>query len=232
MSDNQGGASGGTSDGASGGTSGGTSGGAGNDEGFELLSAPPTAPDISGQLTPRTGAGLPKVTLALVGTVLAVGGFIGGIAVGKSSADSSNKNSNSAATGAARTRGGFGNGQFGANGGQSGGATGGQSGQNGRGGTVTGTVTAVNGSTLTITDATGKQVTVDTNGQTTITIGKTGAVSDLASGAQVTVVGTPDSSGRITARSVLSGIGNFGFPGGRGSRTPSPSASSPGGSNG
>ncbi|NUR59536.1 MAG: hypothetical protein HOV87_12845 [Catenulispora sp.] len=194
---------------------------------FELLSAPPTAPDISGQLKARSGGGLPKVTLALIGVVLAVGGFVGGIAVGKSNADSKKSANTTNAGSTGRSRGGF-------TGGQNGGAgtTGGQNGQFGRGGTVTGTVTAVNGSTLTVTDNTGKQVTVDTTGQTTITIGKTGALSDLANGAQVTVIGTPDGSGTITARSVLSGIPNFGFPGGRGNRTPSSSASSPGGSNG
>lgn len=207
------------------------SGNSSNNEGFELLSTAPSAPDISGQLKPRSGAGLPKVTLALVGTVLAVGGFVGGIAVGKSSADSSSKNTNPAAAGAAgRARGQFGTG--GQTGGTTGGQNGGQNGQFGRGGTVTGTVTAVNGTTMTITDAAGKTVTVDTDGQTTVTIGKTAALSDLTNGEQVTVIGTPDSSGKITARSVLSGISNFGFPGGRGNRTPSPGASSPGGSNG
>ncbi|NUP50713.1 MAG: hypothetical protein HOW97_25890 [Catenulispora sp.] len=201
-------------------------GGTGGNEDFELLSAPPTAPDIAGQLKARSGGGLPKVTLALIGVVLAVGGFVGGIAVGKSNADSTkstNTNANAAA-GGARTRGGF-------TGGQNGG-TGGQNGQFNRGGTVTGTVAAVNGTKLTVTDSTGKQVTVDTNAQTTVTIGKTGALTDLANGSEVTVIGTPDSSGTITARSVLSGISNFGFPGGRGNRTPSPGASSPSGSNG
>ncbi|NUR57642.1 MAG: hypothetical protein HOV87_02880 [Catenulispora sp.] len=214
MSENQGDQGAGT---------GGSNGSADGGE-FELLSAPPTAPDISGQLKARpAGAGLPKVTLALIGVVLAVGGFVGGIAVGKSNADSKQTTNTTAAGGSTRTRGGFGGGQNGGTG---------QNGQFGRGGTVTGTVTAVNGTTLTVTDSSGKQVTVDTNGQTTVTIGKTGALSDLANGSTVTVVGTPDSSGKITARTVLSGISNFGFPGGRGNRTPSPSASSPGGSNG
>lgn len=199
------------------------SGTSGHEE-FELLSAPPTAPDISGQLKARGGAGLPKVTLALIGVVLAVGGFVGGIAVGKSNADSGKTTNTANPAGAGRTRGGF-------TGGQNGG-TGGQNGQFGRGGTVVGTVTAVNGSTLTVTDNTGKQVTVDTTGQTTITIGKTGALSDLTTGSPVTVIGTPDGSGTITARSVLSGITNFGFPGGRGNRSPAPSASSSSASNG
>jgi ABC-type Fe3+-hydroxamate transport system substrate-binding protein len=202
-------------------------GGTGENEDFELLSAPPTAPDISGQLKTRGGGGLPKVTLALIGVVLAVGGFVGGIAVGKSNADSNKSTNTNTAAGGTRSRGGFTGGQNGGTGGTSG-----QNGQFARGGTVTGTVTAVDGTKLTITDSTGKQVTVDTNAQTTVTIGKTGALTDLANGAQVTVVGTPDSSGTITARSVLSGISNFGFPGGRGNRTPSPGASSPGGSNG
>ncbi|GAA2036790.1 hypothetical protein GCM10009839_42320 [Catenulispora yoronensis] len=228
MSENQAGQSAG--DGTGTGT--GSESGTGNDE-FELLSTAPSAPDIAGQLKARNGGGgLPKVTLALIGVVLAVGGFVGGIAVGKSNTDSTKTTNNAATgTGANRARG-FGNGQYGGTNGPSG-APSGANGQFGRGGTVTGKVTAVNGSTLTITDSTGKQVTVDTDGQTTITIGKTGALSDLADGSEVTVIGTPDSSGKITARSVLSGISNFGgFGGGRGARTPSASASSPGGSNG
>ena len=183
-----------------------------NEEEFELLAAPPAAADLSGELKARAGAGISKVTLALLGTILAVGGFVGGIAVGKangsSSSSSASKSTNAANPGpggSTRSRG-----QFGQNGGR---------------GTLTGTLQSVSGTTLTILDPTGKTVTVDTNDQTTVTIGKTGALSDLATGSQVTVLGTPESSGKITARSVLSGISGLGFGGGRGTRTPSPSSS-------
>ena len=81
-----------------------------NDAEFELLSQAPSAPDITGQLKPARsgGAGIPKVTLGLIGAVLLAGGFVGGIAVGKSNASSSSssKPSNTAA-GGARTRGGY-----------------------------------------------------------------------------------------------------------------------------
>lgn len=196
---------------------------------FELLSTAPSAADISGQLKPARsgGAGIPKVTLGLIGAVLLAGGFVGGIAVGKHSSSSSSSPSNAA--NGARARGGYG-GAFGGTGGAAGGASGGTGA--GRGGAVTGTVTAVNGTTITITDSTGKTVTVDTSPQTTVTIGKTGAVSDLATGSQVTVLGTPDGSGTITARSVVSGITGFGFGGRGGNRAPGSTASSPGGSNG
>jgi hypothetical protein len=213
-------------------TSGGQS--AANNAEFELLSTAPSAADISGQLKPAraAGGGIPKVTLGLIGAVLLAGGFVGGIAVGKHSASSKTTTSNAGAGGGTRTRGGY-TGGFGGTGG-TGGANGGGTGGTGagRGGAVTGTVTAVSGTTITITDSTGKTVTVDTNPQTTVTIGKTGAVSDLATGSQVTVLGTPDSSGTITARSVVSGITGFGFGGRGGNRTPGATASSPGGSNG
>ena len=197
---------------------------------FELLSQAPSAPDISGQLKPaRGGGGIPKVTLGLIGAVLLAGGFVGGIAVGKhNSSSSSSSGSNTAATGN-RTRGGYGGyGGFG----QNGGATGGTGGTGVRGGAVTGTVSAVSGTTITITESTGKSVTVDTSPQTTVTIGKTGTVADLTAGSQVTVLGTPDSSGTITARSVVSGITGLGFGGRGGNRTPGGTPSSPGGSNG
>ncbi|MBS2551286.1 hypothetical protein KGQ19_30905 [Catenulispora sp. NL8] len=206
-----------------------------NNEEFELLSTAPSAPDISGQLKPARsggGGGIPKVTLGLIGAVLLAGGFVGGIAVGKHNSSSTTKSATP--TGGTRSRGGYGGG-FGGTGGTTGGATGGANGGatgTGRGGGVTGTVSAVNGSTLTITDSTGKSVTVDTSPQTTVTIGKTGTVSDLTTGSQVTVLGTPDSSGTITARSVVSGLTGFGFGGRGGNRTPGGAASSPGGSNG
>lgn len=197
---------------------------AGTNEEFELLSTAPSAPDISGQLKPARnggGAGLPKVTLGLIGAVLLAGGFVGGIAVGKH--NSSSTSSNASPGGGTRTRGGY-PGYGGANGGTGGGT--------GNRGGVTGTVTAVNGSTITVTDRTGKSVTVDTSPQTTVTIGKSGAVSDLTTGSQVTVIGTTDSSGTVTARSVVSGITGLGFGGRGGNRTPGGTPSSPGGSNG
>ena len=206
---------------------------ANNNAEFELLSQAPSAPDISGQLKPARsggGGGIPKVTLGLIGAVLLAGGFVGGIAVGKHNSSSSSTNT---AAGANRTRtGGYGGG-FG-----TGGATGGTGGTGGtgtggtRGGAVTGTVSAVSGTTITITDSTGKSVTVNTSPQTTVTIGKTGTVADLTTGSQVTVLGTPDSSGNITARSVVSGITGLGFGGRGGNRTPGGTPSTPGGSNG
>jgi hypothetical protein len=182
---------------------------------FELLNSPPTAPDISGELKPKKGNGLGTPVLSLIGVVLLVGGFVGGIAVGKNS--SSGKTTPAAAAGANRSRGGFGGYPGGASGGAAGGANGG--GGFARGGTVVGTVESVNGNTITIKDNTGKTTTVTVDGTTTITIGKTGGVSDLPAGTEVTVLGTPDSSGGVTARSILSGItGGFGGFGGRGAR--------------
>jgi hypothetical protein len=177
---------------------------------FELLSTPPTAPDISGDLKARKGAGPSLVTLSLVGVVLAVGGFVGGVAGGQSHASSSSTSA-AGAPSSTRSRGQFG-GQNGAAGARA-------------GGTVTGTVQKIDGSTITVVDATGKVTTVDTSDQTTVTVGKPGTVADLATGAQITVIGTPGSNGVITARSVLSGVSLTGLGGNRAPRTPTPSAS-------
>ena len=180
---------------------------------FELLSTPPTAPDISGDLAARKNAGPSLVTLSLIGVALAVGGFAGGVAVGKSHAKTTTT-AVASAPNATRARGQFG-GQFGQNG--------------GRGGTVTGTVQKVDGNTITVVDATGKVTTVDTGDQTTVTVGKPGTVADLVTGAQVTVIGTPGVNGTITARTVLSGVSLGGFGGNRPGRTPSATPSAPNG---
>jgi hypothetical protein len=181
----------------------------GSDE-FELLSTPPTSADISGELKARKSTGTPLVTLSLVGVVLAVGGFIGGVAVGKSHASASKSSAAAGAPSSTRSRGQFG----GQNGGQSGAPAG------TRGGTVTGTVQKIDGTTITVVDATGKVTKVTTSDQTTITVGKPGTVADLSTGAQVTVVGTPGSDGVVTARSVLSGVSLGGLGGARTGRTP------------
>jgi hypothetical protein len=97
-----------------------------------------------------------------------------------------------------------------------------QSGNGPQGGAPTmGTVTAVNGSTITVQSTSGSSVSVSTSASTIVLVTKTGSVSDLTVGEQIMVRGT-SSSGTITATSIRegdvgpppgAGSGNAGGPG-------------------
>jgi len=85
---------------------------------------------------------------------------------------------------------------------------------------VAGTVTAVNGTTITVTDRTGRAVKVDVSGAR-ITRTQQGTAADLTENATVTVVGQTGADGTVTAQTVAIGGG---LGGGR-QRQPSPSPS-------
>ncbi|MFE6489799.1 hypothetical protein ACFVGN_43665, partial [Streptomyces sp. NPDC057757] len=118
-----------------------------------------------------------------------------------------------------------GQGGFGGRGGQGGhGFPGGQNGQGGQGGQgggqggfARGTVKAVDGSTVYLTDANGNTIKVTTGDSTKVQLNKQGKVADLQPGQSVTVVGTPDSSGGYNATQLVegaAGAGAGGFGGG------------------
>ena len=75
-----------------------------------------------------------------------------------------------------------------------------------------GTVTAVDGSTLTVTSTAGTTYTVTVSSSTTITVDKTITLADLTAGEQVMVAGTT-SNGVVTATTIRAGSSGFG-PGG------------------
>lgn len=90
------------------------------------------------------------------------------------------------------------------------------------GGFVSGEVTKVSGSTLTITQPDGSSVQVTTNGETKVTVSSDGALSDLKAGDTVVVQGEQGSNGDLTASSVTEGMLGGGFRNGgpRPTRTP------------
>jgi hypothetical protein len=106
----------------------------------------------------------------------------------------------------------------------SGGPTGGPGGNAGppggagNGSFVSGTVTAVSGSSFTVTDASGNKVTVTTSSATTVTKDETTSVSSLAVGDTVMVQGAT-SNGTVTATEIHDGVmgGRFSRPPGGGS---------------
>jgi hypothetical protein len=77
-----------------------------------------------------------------------------------------------------------------------------------------GTVSSINGSTLTITESDGTKVTVTTTGGTAVTTASSASVSDLAAGQTVEVSGTTASDGTVTATAIREGAvfrpGGFG----------------------
>ncbi|MFI6447516.1 hypothetical protein [Kitasatospora sp. NPDC050543] len=196
----------------------------------ELLSTAPDARDIAAELAAPPRRRLPWLTLALAGGVIAVTAFSGGawyqqnhgggkgLAAGGGQQRAAGAGPSAAA---GQGGGGFGGGQ-GAGGNRRGGQQGGQgAGQNGggqgSGGFARGTVKAVDGTTVYLTDAAGKTIKVTTGDSTKVQLNKEGKVADLLPGQSVTVVGTPDASGGYAATQLVEGAAG----GPTGARNPS-----------
>jgi ferric-dicitrate binding protein FerR (iron transport regulator) len=151
--------------------------------------------------------------LALVAALIL--GGVAGVLIGQSTVSSTNASS---------VRGGFGGTGTGAGGtgtgaGGAGGAAGGiGTGAGARGGFTAGTITGVDGSTITVKLADGSTVKVNTSTSTKVTKTSTTSVNDLATGDTVTVVGAKDASGAVTATRISEG--QLGLGGGFGGRAP------------
>jgi ABC-type Fe3+-hydroxamate transport system substrate-binding protein len=87
--------------------------------------------------------------------------------------------------------------------------------------TITGTVSQVNGSVLTVTDTSGSDISVNLTPTTRIVAQVTASSSDLHSGIMVSVIGVANSQGVISANSVT--IGQV-FPNRRPTATPTTGA--------
>jgi Domain of unknown function (DUF5666) len=184
------------------------------DEQVSLLATPPDARDISAELAAPPRRKLPWLSLVLAGAVIATGAFAGGVwyQQGNGSGGGGSKSSRAAAAPGAATGGGYGQ-NAGRRSGQ-GQGQGGQ-GQGGQAGFARGTVKAVDGNTVYLTDANGNTVKVTTADSTKVQLNKEGKVSDLQPGQSVTVVGTPDANGGYNATQLVEGAaGGGGFGGG------------------
>lgn len=96
--------------------------------------------------------------------------------------------------------------------GQQSGGSGQQSGMPGR--PTAGTVTAVDGSTLTVSTTDGSTVTVTTSSSTTVSVVHASTLADLAVGDTIRVMGSTGSDGTLTATAVREGADAMG-PGAR-----------------
>jgi hypothetical protein len=151
---------------------------------------------------------LPRVTLALAVALVGAGAFIGGAEAQKHLGSSSNSSSsgNAASSFASRSR----NGGFAIT--RGGGSFAG-------GGATIGTVTAIKGSTLYVTDTSGNTVKVSTSAASQVTKTVTGTVKDVHPGDTVVIRGATKKNGTIAASSVSLGGGAGAVFGGSGGAT-------------
>jgi hypothetical protein len=172
------------------------------------LSADPFHDNLADELAARQPVRLTsRTTLALGGVLLIIGGFVGGVLVQKNFGTASTSAVAAGAAAGANGRGGFGGaGGAGGTGGAGQPATGqaGAGAGTGSGNATTGTVKLVDGTTVYVTTANGQVITVKTSSSTTVRVAQSGALKDLTAGATVTVQGTANADGVITATQVTS----------------------------
>jgi hypothetical protein len=178
----------------------------------DLLNSDPFDDDLGKELRTRAPrASLSRTTMALAGSVLIVAGFIGGVIVQKNwgvntsarGNGGANALANAAANGGFSGFGNRGNGG-GGNGGTNAGTTGVTGTSAGAGAVTTGTVKLVDGTTIYLTTANGDVITVKTTGTTAVKLEQSGALKDIPVGATVSVQGTADTDGIVTATQVTS----------------------------
>jgi hypothetical protein len=174
------------------------------------------------ELAARRRRKLPRLTLVLAVALVGAGAFIGGALAQKhwgSSSSSSGSGNGAAAAFASRF----------ANRGSTAGGSGGAS--SFFGGATIGSVTAIKGSTLYVTDTSGNTVKVTVGPGVQVTKSVTGTVQSVNAGDTVVVRGTAGKNGVIAAQSVsiggAGGLGGFG-----GSSSSGNSANSNGGATG
>lgn len=182
-----------------------------------ILATPPA----TAQTPPAQRAKRPLLTLILGGALIATLAFAGGVLTGRATVDSNANPSNGRADGG-QFPGGFPSagpgqappGEDGELPGDMPSGGGGGFGGGGFGGTA-GTITKIDGDTITIETEDGQTYQIEVGSDTSVTL--LGDVSDLAEGDDITVVGTPDEDGLITdPRSIIEGssFGDGGFGGG------------------
>jgi len=166
----------------------------------------PAPSDGSPSFSAGEGAGAPpkkksaaRFITPILALVAALGiGLFAGVLVGQNTASSSQA---AGAGGMTRPDGATGDAPTGGFGGAGGGFT-------------SGTVTAIDGDTVTLELDDGTTVTITTTDDTTVTTTDEASVSDLAEGDSLTVMGEADDDGNVAATSITEGATGFGGMGG------------------
>jgi hypothetical protein len=169
----------------------------------QVLAQPVVIGDLNAELK-QNKRGVNKVTLGLIGAVLLVASFFGGIATHAALAKPAAQNQ--AASGNPNRP--FGNGQFGNGTGRNGnGGTGNGTGANGNNGFrgTAGTIDHVDGTDVYVKTQDGRTVKVTTTDSTQVRITQQGKVTDLKQGQTVVVQGTTGSDGSVSAQVITEG---------------------------
>ena|SRR2546422_33375 len=167
----------------------------------QVLAQPVVIGDLNAELK-QNKRGVNKVTLGLIGAVLLVASFFGGIATHAALAKPAAQNQ--AASGNPNRPFGGANGT-GRNGN---GGTGNGTGANGnggfRGGTI-GTIDHVDGTTVYVKTQDGRTVKVTTTDSTQVRITQDGKIADLKQGQNVVVQGATGTDGSVSAQAITEG---------------------------
>jgi hypothetical protein len=165
----------------------------------QVLAQPVVIGDLNAELK-QNKRGVNKVTLGLIGAVLLVASFFGGIATHAALAKP-------AQTPAASGNRPFGNGQFPGGNGTGRNGTGNGTGANGNGGFrgTAGTIDHVDGTDVYVKTQDGRTVKVTTTDSTQVRITQQGKVSDLKQGQTVIVQGTTGTDGSVSAQAITEG---------------------------
>ena len=145
--------------------------------------------------------------VVIIVVIVAAAGFYGGMQYEKSKTASFASN----AVGGA-------GGRFGGQGGFGGAGRGG----NGANRPVSGQIVSQDANSITVKMTDGSSKIINYSGQTKINKASSGAASDLKSGTQVSVFGTTNSDGSVTAQIISIGNGNMMFRGGGGGKQSAP----------
>jgi hypothetical protein len=166
----------------------------------QVLAQPVVIGDLNAELK-QNKRGVNKVTLGLIGAVLLVASFFGGIATHAALAKPATQNP--AASGNRP----FGNGQFPGGNGTGRNGTGNGTGANGNGGFrgTAGTIDHVDGTDVYVKTQDGRTVKVTTTDSTQVRITQQGKVTDLKQGQTVIVQGTTGTDGSVSAQAITEG---------------------------
>src|SRR5215467_3355889 len=168
-----------------------------------------------------------QLTAGLIVVIGILGGFYVGAKYGQGHATAAASTTTSSTAGTGAGAGGFAGGGGGGAGTGAAGAGAGAGAGGGLGAATFGTITAVNGDTITIHDTRNNRDVKVNIASARITKTADGTPADLAQNTTVTVVGQTGSDGVVTATTIAIGsvAGAFGGAGGRrGAPSPSPSA--------
>jgi hypothetical protein len=175
---------------------------------YDPLAAPPAGVQQQPTLSPRkSGSSLPTSTLAMLGVALLVVGGVIGALIGHNVGTDDTQQAGRFTNG--RGAYGFPGGGQGAGPQNQQGGPQSQQGQQGQGfagrGLAAGTVTAVDGDTITVKQANGQTVKVKLTGDTQYTVTTKGSKDDVKVGQPIVVTGERGDDGTVSASSVRTG---------------------------